>query len=67
MSHPDNQEWAGAYEKELQGFKDRGVFAKVRPPKGAKILRTTTRLNYKIDNGVLYKRKVRMCILGYYQ
>ncbi len=67
MSHPDNQEWAGAYEKELQGFKDRGVFAKVRPPKGANILGTTTRLDYKIDNGVLDKRKIRISVLGNHQ
>jgi hypothetical protein len=63
MSRPDNQEWAEAYQKELQGFKDRGVFATVRPPKGAKILGTTTRLDYKIDNGVLDKRKVSTCVL----
>ena len=25
---------------------------------------TTTRLDYKIDNGVLSKRKVRMCVRG---
>ena len=64
MSGPDNQEWAEAYQKKFQGFKDRGVFAKVRPPKGAKILGTTTSLDYKIDNGVLDKRKASMCVLG---
>jgi hypothetical protein len=25
MSSPDNQEWAEAYQKEFQGFKDRGI------------------------------------------
>ncbi len=35
MSSPDNQEWTEAYQKEFQGFKDRGAFAMVRPPKGA--------------------------------
>jgi hypothetical protein len=39
----------------------------VRPPKGARILGTTTRLDYIIDNGVLDKRKVRMCVLGNHQ
>ncbi len=34
------------------------------PPKEAKILGTTTRLDSKIDNGVLAKRKVRMCVRG---
>ena len=29
MSRPDNQEWAEAYQKKFQGFKDRGVFATV--------------------------------------
>ncbi len=69
MSRPDNQDGAQAYQKEFQGFKDRGVFATVRPPKGAKILWTTTRLDYKIDNGVLPvdKRKVSMCVLGNHQ
>ncbi len=64
MSRPDNQEWAEAYQKEYLGFKERGVFATVVPPKGAKILGTTTRLDYKIDDGVLTKRKVRMCVRG---
>ncbi len=55
MCRPENQEWAGAYQKEFQGFKDGVKFATVRPPKGAKILGTTTRPDYKIDNGVLDK------------
>jgi hypothetical protein len=67
MSRPDNQKWAGACQKEFQGFKDRGVFSTVRPPKGAKILETTTRLDSKIDNGVLDKRKVRVCVFGNHQ
>jgi hypothetical protein len=29
-----------------------------------KVLGTTTRLDYKVDNGVLTKRKVRMCVRG---
>ena len=63
----DNQEWAEAYQKEFQGFEDRGVFATVRPPKGVKILGTNTCLDYKIDNGVLDKQTVRMCALGNHQ
>jgi hypothetical protein len=38
--------------------------ATVALPKGAKLSETTTRLDYKIDNGVLNKRKVRMCVRG---
>ncbi len=34
------------------------------PPNGAKIIGTTTRLDHKIDNGVLSERKVRMCVRG---
>jgi hypothetical protein len=54
MSQPDNPE---AYQKEYLGFKERGFSATVVPPKGAKILGTTTRQDYKIDNCVLTKRK----------
>ncbi len=66
MSRPDNQECAEAYQKEYLGFEERGIFATVVSPKGAKILGTvtTTRLDYKTDNGVLTKRKVRMCVQG---
>ena len=64
MSRPDSQEWAEAYQKEFQGCKDRNVFAVVKPPPGTKVLGTTTRTEYKINNGVMEKRKVRMCIRG---
>ncbi len=64
MNCPDNQEWAEACQKKFQGFKDRGVFATVRPPKGAKILGTTTRLDYKIDNCVLDNRRAACEFLG---
>ncbi len=66
MRLPDNQEWAEAYQKEYLGFKEleRGIFATVMPPKAAQIMGTTTRLDYKIDNGVLTERKVRMCVRG---
>ncbi len=64
MSRPDNQEWAQAYMDEYLGFKERQVFATVPLPKGGKVLSTTTLLDYKIDNGMLTKRKVRMCVRG---
>ncbi len=64
MSRPDSQEWAQAYQKEFQGCKDRNVFAVVKPPPGTKVLGTTTRTEYKINNGVIEKSKVRMCIRG---
>jgi hypothetical protein len=64
MSRPDNQEWAKAYMDEYLGFKERQVFPTVPLPKGTKVLGTTTRLDYKVYNGVLTKRKVRMCVRG---
>ena len=53
-----------AYFKEYQGMMDRGAVKAVKPPQGAKILGTTTRLEYKSDNGVFSKRKCRMCVRG---
>jgi hypothetical protein len=35
-------EWEEAYSNEERGFKERGVFAIVKPPPGVKILGTTT-------------------------
>ncbi len=58
MSRPDSQEWAKAYMDGYMGklgFKERQFFATVALPKGAKVSGTTTRLDYKIDNGVLTK------------
>ena len=62
MARPDREKWAAAYQKEFQGFKDRKVLAVVKLPEGVKALGTTTRLEYKINNGVLEKYKVRMCV-----
>jgi hypothetical protein len=62
MARPDREKWAAAYQKEFQGFKDRNALAVVKLPEGAKALGTTTRLEYKINNGVLEKYKVRMCV-----
>jgi hypothetical protein len=64
MARPDREQWAKAYQKEYQGFKDRNVLKVVELPKGAKVLGTTTRLEYKINNRVFEKYKVRMCVRG---
>ena len=66
MTRPDRELWAKAYQKELeyQGFKDRSVLKVVELPQGAKVLGTTTRPEYKINNGVFEKYKVRMCVRG---
>jgi hypothetical protein len=40
-----------------QSFKDRNALAVVEPPKGAKVLGTTTRLDYKINNSVFENTK----------
>ena len=50
MSLPDNQEWAKAYMDEYLGLKERQVFATVPLPKGAKVLGTTTRLDYEFQS-----------------
>ena len=64
MARPDREQWAKAYQKEYQGFKDRNVLKVVELPQGAKVLGTTTRLEYKINNGVFEKYKVLMCVRG---
>ncbi len=47
MSRKDQQEWEEALNQEYRGFKDRYALAVVKPPKGARILGTLTRLEYK--------------------
>jgi hypothetical protein len=67
MSRDDKQEWAEAYNKEYQGFKERNAFKVVRPDKGIRIHDTLTRLEYKEDNGTFLKRKhrkLRLCARG---
>ncbi len=64
MSWSDAQEWDEAHQKEYKGFKDLNAFSTVPLPKGAKVLGTTTQRDYKVDNGVFVKRKVRMCVRG---
>ena len=49
-----------AFWKEYQGFKDRDSVKMVIPPRGAKVLGSTTRVDYKVEQGVLQKRKVRL-------
>jgi hypothetical protein len=60
MSRNDQQEWAEALNKEYRGFKDHNALAVVKSPKGARILETVTRWEYKEDNGRLVKYTVCM-------
>jgi hypothetical protein len=60
MSRADWQAWAEAYDKEYGGFKE-CAFKIVRPEKGIKIHDTLTKLEYKEDNGIFLKRRVRLC------
>ncbi len=64
MQREDQQEWAEAYDKEYQGFIEQGTLKIARPEKGAKVLNTTTRADYKVTNGVFDKRKIRPCVCG---
>ena len=64
MQRIDRQEWAEAYDAEYQGFLEHGTLKIVRPEPGVKILGTTTRTEYKVVNGALKKRKVRLCAMG---
>jgi hypothetical protein len=47
---PDAPQWMDAYTKVYQGIMDRKAVDMVKPSPGVKILGTTTRLEYKIDN-----------------
>ena len=64
MSRSDREDWAAAMNKEYLGFKDMKALAIVKPPKGARILGTLTRWEYKEENGKLVKYKVRMTVRG---
>ena len=59
MRRTDRQEWAEAYDKEFQGFKEHGTLKAVRPVPGVKILGTTTRTEYKVVNSEHKKRLMR--------
>ena len=64
LRRSDKEQWLEAYDKEYQGFVQHGTLKIERPPPGAKILRTTTRTEYKVVNGVFQKCKVRLCAMG---
>ncbi len=64
MNSFDLLEWAEAYGKEYQGFIEQGTLKIARPEKGAQVLDTTTRADYKVTNGVFDKRKIRLCVCG---
>ena len=65
-SREDAQEWVDAYCKEYRGMMDRGAVKAVKPPPGAKILGTTTRLEYKSDisESVTSPRANVACVLA---
>ncbi len=52
MQREDRQQWAEAYDKEYQGFIEQGTLKIARPEKGAKVVDTTTRADYKVTNGI---------------
>jgi len=65
LTRPDAAEWVASYQREFQGFIERDALQIVpRPPKGAKVLGSVTRNEYKTTNGVLDKRKTRWCVRG---
>ena len=64
MSRKNQQEWVEALNKEYKGYKDCTTLAVVKPLKGARILGTLTRWEYKEDTCRLVKYKVRMVIRG---
>ena len=64
VSIEDASEWMEAYRKECHGFKDRDAVKMVIPPRGAKVLGSTTCVDYKVEQGVLLKRIVRLCARG---
>ena len=63
-SREDKHEWAEAYMAEYQGFLTQGTLKIVKPKRGAKVLDTTTREDYKVTNSVFDKRKIRLCVCG---
>ena len=66
MSRSDRQleEWAAAMNKEYLGFKNMKALAVVKPPKGAQVLGTLARWEYKEEDDKLFKYKVRMTVRG---
>ena len=64
MGREECQQWAEAFDNEYQGFYKHKTLKMVRPEQGVKIFGTTTQTKYKVDNWVLKKRKVRLCVMG---
>ncbi len=64
MSREDASEWQEVYFKEYKGMMDCGAVRAVKPPQGAKKFGTITRTEYKTNNVIFDKRKVRMCVRG---
>ena len=64
LSRKDANDWIESYRREYQGFIDRDALEVVPRPKGAKVLGTLTRNEYKTKNGVLDKLKTRWCVRG---
>ena len=58
MSRDDAAEWMEAYRKEYQGFKDRDAVKMVIPPRGAKVLGSTTRVDYKVESCMVILKKM---------
>jgi hypothetical protein len=58
MQREDWQDWLEAYDKEYQGFIEQGALKIARPEKGANVLDTNTRTDYKMANGGFDKRKI---------
>ena len=57
MSREDASKWMEAYRKEYQGFKDRDTVKMSIPPRGAKVLGSTTRVDYKVEQGCFRNEK----------
>ena len=64
MSREDAAEWMEAYRKKYQEFKDRDTVRMVIPPRGAKVLGSTTRVEHKVEQGVHQKQKYVVCTRG---
>ena len=60
MSRDDAAEWMEAYRREYQGFKDRDAVKMVIPPRGAKVLGSTTRVDYK-SNQACFRNEKYVC------
>ena len=57
MSREDAAEWMEAYRKKYQEFKDRDTVRMVIPPRGAKVLGSTTRVDNKVEKACCRNEK----------